>query len=418
MDILTIEGGRKLKGEMTISGSKNSALPILIATLLTDEPCRIRNVPDLDDIETVVALLVFLGKNVLRRNESVEVTAGPTLHAEAPYELVRKMRASIVVMGPLLARLGHVKASLPGGCAIGGRPINIHLDGFRRLGAEIELEQGYVDVSSKKLQGAVIPLDFASVGATENLMMAASLISGRTEIHNAAMEPEIEDLANFLNAMGARVTGAGTARVVIEGVSHMHGATHVVIPDRIETGSYMIAAAMTQGDVVLRKVCTGHLVALIDKMKQAGIELEDNESTIRVLGPKKILPVSIETAVHPGFPTDLQAQWMVLMAISNGVAQVTEKVFENRFMHVPELTRMGARIETKGKTATIIGVDSLSGANVMVSDLRAGAALVLAGLAALGQTVIHRVYHLDRGYERLEGKLSAIGAQITRAKEP
>jgi UDP-N-acetylglucosamine 1-carboxyvinyltransferase len=417
VDILTTEGGRHLKGEITISGSKNSALPILIGTLLTDEPCTIRNVPRLDDIETVIALLVFLGKKILRKNDQVEVSAGPTLYAEAPYELVRKMRASIVVMGPLLARLGRVKASLPGGCAIGGRPINIHLDGFKALGATINLEQGYVEVRSDKLRGAAIQLDFPSVGATENLMMAASLIVGRTEIHNAAMEPEIVDLANSLNAMGARVSGAGTRRIFIEGVERLHGATHEVIPDRIETGTYMIAAAMTGGDVVLRHVSAGHLTALIAKMRQAGIAVEEKEGVLHVTGPKTINPVSIETAVHPGFPTDLQAQWMALMALSSGVSQVTERVFENRFMHVPEIQRMGADIQIKGNTATIQGVSSLSGAEVMVSDLRAGAALVLAGLAAKGQTVIHRVYHLDRGYERLEEKLSALGAAIQREEE-
>jgi len=307
MDILTLEGGRRLKGEITISGSKNSALPILIATLLTDEPCFLRNVPHLDDIETVIALLVFLGKKVMQHKGEIEVTAGTTLKAEAPYELVRKMRASIVVMGPLLARLHKVKASLPGGCAIGGRPINIHLDGFRSLGAVIQLEQGYVDVVAKKLQGAIIHLDFASVGATENLMMAASLIPGKTEIHNAAREPEITDLADFLNAMGARVSGAGTDCVTIEGVKRLHGATHNVIPDRIETGTYMIAAALTEGDVMLRRVNPAHLEALIAKMRQAGIQVEDKSDTIRVVGPKKIQPVSIETVVHPGFPTDLQA---------------------------------------------------------------------------------------------------------------
>ncbi len=417
MDLLTIQGGQPLQGELTISGSKNAALPILIATLLTDEPCIVRNVPHLDDIETVISLLVFLGKKVVRRRDEVEVTPGSALNAEAPYELVRKMRASIVVMGPLLARLGRVKASLPGGCAIGGRPINIHLEGFRRLGAIIQFEQGYVDVTSTKLKGAVIPLDFASVGATENLMMAASLIAGRTEIQNAAMEPEITDLADFLNAMGARVKGVGTERVTIEGVKRLHGAVHDVIPDRIETGTYMIAAAMTQGDVLLKNVSSKHLGALFAKMKNAGITLEDHGNTIRVKGPKEVLPVSIETDVHPGFPTDLQAPWMSLMAISSGTAEVTEKVFENRFMHVPELQRMGANIQTKGNTATIQGVEFLSGAEVMVSDLRAGAALVLAGLAAKGQSVVHRVYHLDRGYENIEGKLSALGARISRSKE-
>ncbi len=417
MDILTIEGGKRLKGEITISGSKNAALPILIATLLTDEPCKVRNVPHLDDIETVIELLVFLGKKVMRHGDEIEVTAGSTLNAEAPYDLVRKMRASIVVMGPLLARLGRVKASLPGGCAIGGRPINIHLDGFHQLGARVTLEQGYVEVKSEKFQGATIHLDFASVGATENLMMAASLAPGKTEIHNAAMEPEIDDLAHFLKAMGARVTGAGTGRIEIEGVHRLHGANHEVIPDRIETGTYMIAAAMAQGDVVLKRVNAGHLVALVAKMKQAGIDVEQKSGTLRVVGPKKIKPVSVETAVHPGFPTDLQAQWMALMALSSGASQVTEQVFENRFMHVPELQRMGANIQIKVNTATIQGVASLSGADVMVSDLRAGAALVLAGLAAKGQTVIHRVYHLDRGYENMEGKLSALRARIIRSKE-
>lgn len=417
MDILTLEGGRPLKGEITISGSKNSALPILIGTLLTDEPCTIRNVPHLDDIETVIELLVFLGKHIVRKNDSVLVNAGSKLQAEAPYELVRKMRASIVVMGPLLARLGRVKASLPGGCAIGGRPINIHLDGFKALGAAIDLEQGYVEVRSDKLKGAVIHLDFPSVGATENLMMAASLIPGRTEIHNAAMEPEIEDLANFLNAMGAKVSGAGTGLIVIDGVARLHGTTHDVIPDRIETGTYMIATAMTGGDVVLHRVCQDHLTALITKMRQAGITVEVKDDTLHVVSAKTINPISIETAVHPGFPTDLQAQWMALMALSNGVSQVTERVFENRFMHVPEIQRMGANIQIKGNTATIQGVSKLSGAEVMVSDLRAGAALVLAGLAADGKTVVHRVYHLDRGYEDLEGKLSTLGARISRGNE-
>lgn len=417
MDILTIQGGRPLKGEITISGSKNSALPVLIGTLLTDDPCTIKNVPHLDDIETVIALLVFLGKKIVRNHDELQVTAGPTLHAEAPYELVRKMRASIVVMGPLLARLGRVKASLPGGCAIGGRPINIHLDGFKMFGAIINLEQGYVDVRSEKLRGAEIRLDFPSVGATENLMMAASLIPGKTEIHNAAMEPEIGDLANFLNAMGARVCGAGTGRITIDGVERLHGVTHEVIPDRIEAGTYMLAAAMTHGDVVVRHACADHLATLIARMRQAGIAVTDKDGSLHVTGPKSIKPVSIETAVHPGFPTDLQAQWMALMSLSSGVAQVTERVFENRFMHVPEIQRMGADIQIKGNTATIQGVSGLSGAQVMVSDLRAGAALVLAGLAATGQTVIHRVYHLDRGYENLEGKLSALGAHISRGNE-
>lgn len=417
MDLLTLEGGRRLKGDVAISGSKNAALPILIATLLTDDPCTVRNVPYLDDIETVIALLAFLGKEIVRRRDEIEITAGLTLNPEAPYDLVRKMRASIVVMGPLLARLGRVKASLPGGCAIGGRPINIHLDGFRALGASVDLEQGYVEVTSQKLHGATIQLDFPSVGATENIMMAATLLSGRTEIRNAAKEPEIGDLVDFLNAMGAEVAGAGTDCITIEGKSRLHGATHNVIADRIEAGTYMVAAAMTQGDVLLQKVRAEHLSALIAKLRQAGVEVQEEDTGVRIIGPKNILPVTIETAVHPGFPTDLQAQWMVLMSLASGVSQVTECVFENRFMHVPEIQRMGADIQIKGNTATIQGVRELSGADVMVSDLRAGAALILAGLAAKGKTTVHRVYHLDRGYERLEEKLSALGAQIRRSKE-
>jgi UDP-N-acetylglucosamine 1-carboxyvinyltransferase len=417
MDILTIEGGVRLHGEVKISGSKNSALPILIATLLTDEPCVITNVPQLDDIETLIALLVFLGKQIVRQDDQVEVTAGPTLYAEAPYELVRRMRASVVVMGPLLARLGRVKASLPGGCAIGGRPINIHLDGFRALGADITLDQGYVDMRVPRLKGATIHFDFASVGATENLMMAASLAEGRTILNNAAMEPEIIDLANFLSAMGAKIEGAGKDTIIIDGVGKLHGARHQVIADRIEAGTYMIAAAMTGGDLLVRGVVPEHLLALEAKMRQSGIELEQRDGAVRVAAPKTLKPVDIETAVHPGFPTDLQAQWMALMTQADGVSQVTERVFENRFMHVAELQRMGADIQIKGTTAIVKGASDLSGAEVMVSDLRAGAALVLGGLAAKGRTVIHRLYHLDRGYELLEAKLSAVGARIKRSRE-
>ena len=417
MDILEVEGDRPLRGEIRISGSKNAALPILIASLLTDGPCRITNVPDLDDIETVIALLVFLGKEIIREGSVVEIKAGPTLYAEAPYELVRRMRASIVVMGPLLARLGHVKASLPGGCAIGGRPINIHLEGFKALGATVELDQGYVDVTASKLVGATLTLDFASVGATQNLMMAAALADGKTTINNAAMEPEIVDLAAFMTAMGANISGAGTGTIVIDGVKQMHGAEHAVIADRIEAGTYMIAAAMCGGDVTLKDVRPDDLASLIAKLRQAGATVDAESNAIRVRAPKSIRPVNIETEVHPGFPTDLQAQWMALMTLAEGMTIVIERVFENRYMHVAELQRMGADIQIKGNTATIQGVGGLSGADVMVSDLRAGAALVLAALAAKGKSVIHRVYHLDRGYERLEEKLSALGASIHRAKE-
>lgn len=417
MDILAIEGGTRLKGDITISGSKNAALPILIATLLTDESCTITNVPNLDDIETVIGLLVFLGKEIVRQGDRIEVSAGPTLYAEAPYELVRRMRASIVVMGPLLARFRHVKVSLPGGCAIGGRPINIHLDGFRALGAQTHLEQGYVELKADRLMGTTIHLDFPSVGATENLMMAATLIKGKTLLMNAAMEPEISDLAEFLNAMGAQIEGAGTETITIFGVNRLKGSEHRVISDRIETGTYMVAAAITRGELTLNDVCPEHLSALTTKMRQAGIDVTEGDHQIRVCGSKTIQPMGIETAVYPGFATDLQAQWMALMALSEGVTQITERVFENRFMHVAELQRMGANIQIKGNTATVLGVKLLSGADVMVSDLRAGAALVLAGLAAKGQTLVHRVYHLDRGYERFEQKLSAVGAHILRSKE-
>ena len=317
MDILTIEGGAKLRGEIAVSGSKNAALPILIATLLTDSPCVITNVPHLDDIETVISLLVFLGKEIIRHNDEVEVKAGPTLYAEAPYELVRRMRASIVVMGPLLARLGRVKASLPGGCAIGGRPINIHLDGFRSLGAEIILEQGYVDVRAKKLVGATIHLDFPSVGATENILMAAVLSEGRTVIQNAAMEPEITDLATFLHAMGAQIEGAGTDTILVDGVARLHGADHRVVADRIEAGTYMIAAAITGGQLLVKNMVPEHLQVLMTKMSQAGIGIKAQESSVQVTAPKSWAPIHADTAVYPGFPTDLQAQWMALMTLAD-----------------------------------------------------------------------------------------------------
>jgi UDP-N-acetylglucosamine 1-carboxyvinyltransferase len=417
LDLLTIEGGRPLKGEIRISGAKNSALPILIATLLTDGDCVIHNVPFLDDIETVIGLLVFLGKNIIRQKDRLEITAGPTLYGEAPYELVRKMRASVVVMGPLLARLGRVKVSMPGGCAIGGRPINIHLDGFKALGASIQLEEGYVTAEAKRLKGGDFALDFASVGATENLMMAAVLAEGTTRLIGAAKEPEIDDLADFLNGMGASITGTGTETITIEGVGKLGGTEHHVIPDRIEAGTYMMAAAMTGGDLEVYPVRVDHLRSLIAKLAQAGIPVTETGDHVRVKGGKEILPVDAETAVYPGFPTDLQAQWMALMTMAHGVSQVSERVFENRFMHVPELQRMGAKIQARGNTATIEGPAALSGADVMVSDLRAGAALVLAGLAAEGSTTIHRVYHLDRGYEQLEKKLNAVGARIRRSQE-
>lgn len=417
MDYLSIEGGVRLKGEIMISGAKNAALPILIATLLTDEPCVVKNVPQLQDIETVIGLLVFLGKEIIRQGDQLYVRAGPTLYAEAPYELVRRMRASVVVVGPLLARLGQVKVSLPGGCAIGTRPIDIHLSGFRELGANVDLEEGYVSLKAPRLRGATVTLDFPSVGATENLMMAATLAQGRTTLENAAREPEISDLADFLNRMGACVQGAGTQTLTIDGRDRLHGAKHRVIPDRIETGTYLIAGAITRGELTLHGTCQDHVRALLSKLQLAGVDLAGDQDSIAIHGANTIKPVPVETAVFPGFPTDLQAPWMALMSTAEGSCNVTETVFENRFMHVPELRRMGADIQVKGPTALIQGVPFLSGANVMVSDLRAGAALVLAGLAAEGKTIIHRVYHLDRGYEQLERKLSAAGASIKRSSE-
>jgi UDP-N-acetylglucosamine 1-carboxyvinyltransferase len=417
LDLLTIEGGRPLKGEIRISGAKNSALPILIATLLTDEPCRIDNIPFLDDIETVISLLVFLGKNIVRKDNRLDVTAGPTLYGEAPYELVRRMRASVVVMGPLLARLGRVKVSLPGGCAIGGRPIDIHLDGFKALGANIQLEEGYVTAETKRLKGGPVRFSFPSVGATENLMMAAVLAEGTTVITGAAKEPEIDDLADFLNKMGARIEGAGTDTLTIKGVDRLSGTDHDVIPDRIEAGTYMIAAAMTRGELDISPVRPDHLGALIDKMRVAGIRVDIHGERVHVKGTRDLQAVDIDTEVFPGFPTDLQAQWMALMTLARGTSQIQESVFENRFMHVPELQRMGASIKVKGNNASVTGVDTLSGADVMVSDLRAGAALVLGGLAAHAKTTIHRVYHLDRGYETLERKLNAVGARVRRSQE-
>jgi UDP-N-acetylglucosamine 1-carboxyvinyltransferase len=417
MDLLTIHGGKRLSGTIPVSGSKNAGLPVMIASLLTDEPCIIDNVPHLDDIETLIALLVFLGKEISRYKDRLEIKSTPSLYAEAPYELVRRMRASIVVMGPLLARLGRVKVSLPGGCAIGGRPINIHLDGFKAMGADLKIEQGYVEMTAKALQGTAFHLDFASVGATENLMMAAALAKGRTTLINAAMEPEIEDLANCLISMGAQIKGIGTETITIDGVEKLHGFEHRVIPDRIEAGTYMIAAGITGGDLTLTGVIPEHMKTLIVKLEQAGVKVEAGDGRIAVYASRSIKPVNIETAVYPGFPTDLQAQWVALMTRAEGDSSVTERVFENRFMHIAELQRMGAEIQIRGNTATVVGGGTLSGADVMVSDLRAGAALVLAGLAASGETNIHRIYHLDRGYEHLEEKLSAVGAEITRSKE-
>ncbi|HBU69973.1 MAG TPA: UDP-N-acetylglucosamine 1-carboxyvinyltransferase [Elusimicrobia bacterium] len=415
MDKIIIHGGRKLNGTIRISGSKNAALPILAASLLTDEVCEADNVPDLADIGTTVALLEFIGKKVERRPNKVIISPDKQrLSDTAPYDLVRKMRASVLVMGPLLARLGHVKVSLPGGCAIGARPIDIHLDGFSKMGAEIELSGGYVEVKAKELSGARIVFRYPSVGATENLLLASVLAKGPTIIENAAREPEIIDLADVLNKMGAKITGAGQSTIHIHGVDKLGGFKHEVIPDRIETATYLIAAAVTKGSVKLLHTNSSFIKAIVRKLVSAGLKITEGPDYISAKWTKNLKPQNIRTAVYPDFPTDVQAQWMALMALVPGSSYIEETVFENRFLHVGELQRLGADLRIRGSRVIINGVKRLSGAPIMVSDLRAGAALIIAGLAAGGKTEVLRVYHLDRGYEKLEQKLRKLGARVRR----
>jgi UDP-N-acetylglucosamine 1-carboxyvinyltransferase len=420
LDAFVIEGGRRLKGSVRVSGSKNAALPCLFAALLTDEPCTIENVPALQDIRTAVALLEQLGKRTERRPGAVEIRSAGRLNYQASYDLVRRMRASVVVMGPLLARLGRARVSLPGGCSIGARPINYHLQAFRRLGAAIRVEEGYVEARVPRggaLRGARIVLPFPSVGATENVMMAAVLARGRTVIERAAREPEIGDLADLLRAMGARISGDGTSRVVIDGVKRLGGARHRVVADRIEAGTFLAAAAITRGKVLLKDVVPEHLAAVLAPLRRAGLKLSVRRREILAWADRPLKPVSLKTAVYPGFPTDMQAQWMALMCTVKGRSRIAETIFENRFLHAQELLRMGARIDIRGGTALVEGGAPLSGCPLMCSDLRAGAALVLAGLAARGTTKVLRVYHLDRGYERMERKLRALGARIRRVAQ-
>jgi UDP-N-acetylglucosamine 1-carboxyvinyltransferase len=404
-----------------VSGSKNAALPVLISSLLTSEPCTYRGVPHLADVRTTLRLLSGLGD----RNDNQSWLDGAddlTLQAnridkfEAAYELVKTMRASFLVLGPLVARFGQARVSTPGGCAIGARPINLHLKGLEALGATIEQSHGYVEAKATRLRGAKIYLDLPSVGATENLMMAATLAEGTTTVENAAKEPEIDDLATALNEMGAKVQGAGTDIIQIEGVDVLHGTSHRIIPDRIEAGSFVIAAAITGGDVLVREARADHLEAFLIKLKEAGVVYLADQAGIRVQRNGNINSIDVTTLPYPGFPTDLQAQMMALMAVANGVSIVTETIFENRFMHVQELDRMGARIKLEGNRAVVRGVRELSGAPVMASDLRASVALVLAGLVANGTTEVSRVYHLDRGYEQIEKKLSRLGAEIERVR--
>lgn len=421
MDSLVITGGRPLKGRVRISGAKNAALPLMCAALLSCEPLRLANVPDLADIQTMSHLLMALGVTVNKEKvasaHTLTVNAKTLDEVVAPYELVRKMRASILVLGPLLARCGVGKISLPGGCAIGNRPINLHLTGFEAMGAKITLEEGYVEAKAPKggLKGAEIKFPFVSVGATENLIMAASLAKGRTVLKNAAREPEIADLAVCLNAMGAKITGAGSAEVTIEGVASLGGANHPVMPDRIETGSYAIAALITGGTLTLEGARADLLGDVLPAFEKTGGTIEEVEGGLLVHnGQGRPKPLTITTQPFPGFATDMQAQFMALLALGRGTSEITETIFENRYMHVPELRRMGADIEVSGSKATIRGVDHLIGAPVMATDLRASMCLVLAALAAEGETTLSRVYHLDRGYEHLETKLGQVGAAIER----
>ncbi|MFI5351327.1 MAG: UDP-N-acetylglucosamine 1-carboxyvinyltransferase [Candidatus Binatales bacterium] len=419
MDKMIIHGGAPLRGAVDVSGSKNAALPILMAAALTDEPVVIHNVPRLRDVRTALELLSRLGVNSRWLDpHAVEVHAAKIDHHEAPYDLVKTMRASFLVLGPLLARTGRARVSTPGGCAIGARPVNLHITGLRALGARIQLRGGYVEAHADHLTGARIWLDTPSVGATENILMAATRARGRTVIENAAREPEIQDLARMLIAMGARISGAGSHVIEIEGVERLHGAEHRVIPDRIEAGSLMVAAAITGGDVLVRGAPIEHLEAVIAKLREAGasVTLEPNEG-VRVSRAGTLKPVELRTLPHPGFPTDLQAQMMALLTQADGTSVIAETIFENRFMHALELLRMGADIVMKGPTAVVRGPARLSGAPVMATDLRASVSLVLGGLVAENTTEVSRVYHLDRGYEALDLKLNSLGARIERVTD-
>ncbi|HXT02414.1 MAG TPA: UDP-N-acetylglucosamine 1-carboxyvinyltransferase [Elusimicrobiota bacterium] len=417
MDRLVIEGGRRLEGTIPVSGAKNAALPILIATLLTDEPCVIENCPTgLRDIRTTVRLLESLGKKVAVEGATVRVESTGSLKTQAPYDIVKQMRASVLAAGPLLARFGLVRVPIPGGCAIGLRPIDIHLKGFESMGARRIADQGDIIMSAPKLNAVTLKLRFPSVGATQNLMMAAAATPGRTTLKNAAREPEIEDLGAFLTQLGAKVAGAGTATVVIEGKAKLHGARHKVIPDRIEAGTFLIATAATRGKVRVTGAEAAHLEAVLAGLRKAGATIKTGRGWIEISMDRRPKAVAVKTAPHPGFPTDLQAPWMALMTLAAGFTKVSETVFENRFMHAAELGRMGAQIAVSGSAAVVAGVEQLSAAPIMASDLRAGAALLIAALAAKGRTVISRVYHIDRGYEAVERKLARVGARVERLK--
>jgi UDP-N-acetylglucosamine 1-carboxyvinyltransferase len=424
MDKLLITGGKALSGEIAISGAKNAALPLLCAALLTREPVTFTNVPNLNDIGTMLKLLAQMGVKVSREKVGAGGTAvnAVTLDASgldnpvAPYELVKTMRASILVLGPLVARTGQARVSLPGGCAIGARPVDQHIKGLTAMGAEVTVEHGYVHARVTRLKGARLFTDMVTVTGTENLMMAACLADGETVIENAAREPEVVDLANCLVAMGARISGAGSDVIRIQGVDRLHGATHRIMPDRIETGTYLCAAAATGGDVRLTATSSAYLDAVIDKLMDSGCEIATEREAIHLRAPQRLTAVSIRTAPYPAFPTDMQAQFMAINCVANGTAVMRETIFENRFMHAVELIRLGADIKIDGNTAFVTGKPKLDGATVMATDLRASASLVIAGLVAQGETLIERIYHLDRGYEGLEHKLAALGAKVERVK--
>lgn len=416
MERLIVKGGNRLVGTVKTSGAKNAVLPIIAASILGTSPSRLDEIPALEDVRTICAVLECLGIKVdASEPHTLKIDSREITSCEAPYELVRSMRASFLVMGPLLARKGYARISQPGGCAIGTRPIDLHLKGFEALGVKIEQGHGYIEASAPEgMTGANIYLDFPSVGATENIMMAAAMASGTTVLENPAEEPEIVDLANYLNQMGARVRGAGTNVITIEGVSELHGVQHSVIPDRIEAGTYMIAAAMTGGDVIIENVLPEHQKPLIAKLREAGAMVEEDIDRIHVVGSGKLKAVDIKTLPYPGFPTDMQAQMMAMLSVAEGRSKITETVFENRFMHVVELNRMGANITTEGRSAVITGPAHLTGCTVRATDLRAGAAMILAGLVAEGATEICDIYHIDRGYEEIAAKLTRLGADIKR----
>ena len=415
---ILINGGVPLEGEVWISGAKNAVLPILVASVLGDTPSRVRNVPHLQDVTTTMELLGRMGASlVLDEHMQVEIDPSGISHFEAPYDLVKTMRASILVLGPLLARFGRARVSLPGGCAIGSRPVNLHLHGLQQMGAEVAVRNGNIEARAKRLKGARIVLDTVTVTGTENLLMAATLAEGTTIIENAAQEPEVVDLADFLVSMGARIRGAGTTTITVEGTDHLQGTEYSVLPDRIETGTYLVAGAMTGGRVRCTRARPEHLDAVLDKLYEAGAEIDSGDDWIELdMQGRRPRAVDVTTAPYPAFPTDMQAQFTAMNCIAQGTGVITETVFENRFMHVQELQRLGADIKLKGKTAIVRGVDRLMAAPIMATDLRASASLVLAGLVAAGETAVDRVYHIDRGYELIEEKLSALGARIRRVK--